>query len=132
MAVGRKKRYSQIRWGATLVAAGVCLTAATRLIASRDFNDVIAARLFALAILVAVVASFFALLGQEPVAPGSWRRGWTKRRVVFVLVTSCVLLTGSTWSFISRGTVVGELMGQTTIVAAMLITAWSPTWVQQR
>ncbi|WP_297613647.1 hypothetical protein [Nocardia sp.] len=132
MPDGRKKRYSPIRSVATLLAVGVYLAAATRLIVSRDSNDAIAGRLFDLALLASIVASFFALLWQDPAAPGSWRRGWTKRRVLFVFVTSGVLLTGATWSFFGGGTVTGQLMGQTTMVAAMLINAWSPNWVQQR
>ncbi|WP_330180942.1 hypothetical protein OHB26_31805 [Nocardia sp. NBC_01503] len=120
----RKKRYSQIRSVATLLALGVYLAAATRLIGSEEIYDVVAGRLFALAILISVVALFFALLGQEPAARGSWRRGWTKRRVS-LLAFSVVLLASATWSFFGRGTVMNQLLGHTTMIASMLVIAWS-------
>ncbi|MCM6773513.1 hypothetical protein NDR87_08520 [Nocardia sp. CDC159] len=130
MAEGRKN--SQIRWVATLVVIGLYLAASTELVVSRDLNDQLATRLFALAIFGATLVILLSALGRESAAAHGLRKRWTKRRVVVLLAIGCPLLTGSIWSIISSGTLMGQLAGQTTFIAALLIVGWNPIILQRR
>ncbi|MFI5780950.1 hypothetical protein [Nocardia sp. NPDC051570] len=52
--------------------------------------------------------------------------------MVVFLAIACPLLTGSVWSMISSGTLMGQLVGQTTVIAALLIVGWNPTTLQRQ
>ncbi|WP_433655063.1 hypothetical protein ACQPW1_29575 [Nocardia sp. CA-128927] len=119
-------------WVATLVVIGLYLAASTRLVGSRDLNDHVATRLSAFAMIGAALVMFLSVFGQEPAATRGPRKRWTKRRVVVRLAIACPLLAGAIWSMISSGTLMGQLMSQTTAIAVLLLLAWSSTAPQRQ
>ncbi|MEU7143314.1 hypothetical protein ABZ942_27995 [Nocardia sp. NPDC046473] len=132
VSAGRKKRYSQIMWVATLVVIGLYLAASTRLVGSGDLNDHVATRLSAFAMIGTALVWFLSIFGQEPAETRGPRKRWTKRRVVVRLAIACPLLAGAIWSMISSGTLMGQLMCQTTAIVVLLILAWSSTAPQRQ
>ncbi|QBS45311.1 hypothetical protein [Nocardia sp. CS682] len=132
MSARRKKRYTQIIWVATLVAIGLYLAASTRLVGSGDWNDHVATRLSAFAMIGTALVMFLSIFGQEPAATRGPRKRWTNRRIVVRLAIACPLLAGAIWSMINSGTLMGQLMCQMTAIAVLLILAWSSTAPQRQ
>ncbi|MEV6563001.1 hypothetical protein AB0M22_45305 [Nocardia sp. NPDC051756] len=119
-------------WVATLVVIGLYLAASTRLVGSGDLNDHVATRLSAFAMLGTALVWFLSLFGQEPAETRGPRKRWTKRRVVARLAVACPVLAGAIWSMINSGTLMGQLMCQTTAIVVLLIFAWSSTAPQRQ
>ncbi|MFD3458516.1 hypothetical protein ACFWVM_02315 [Nocardia fluminea] len=121
-----------------MVVAGLYLAAMIWLILSEDWNDVAAARMFGLAIGIAGLLFFAALVtaGNAPTSAREPQRRWTKRRTVVAVIVASSVLAGVSRMILSGdlGDPAARLLAQTGIVAFLLavVVGWLPLLSDRR
>ncbi|MFC9664511.1 hypothetical protein ACFVJ5_30115 [Nocardia sp. NPDC127606] len=117
---------------AAFVVASLYLAAVIRVIASENWNDIVASRLFGLSLVISGALFLVALATATPMSASTDARQkrWPTRRAVATSIAVCLSLGGAIWLIVSWdiGDRIAQLLGQTGVVAFMLFSliGWIP------
>ncbi|WP_458691369.1 hypothetical protein [Nocardia tengchongensis] len=127
VASARQKRYSQIKFVATLLVVGLYLTAMIRLAISENVNDNIVTGSYSLALFGTSSVILLSIL-QDAAVPTAVRKRLTMRGKITMLIALGLVLAGISivWSFTSPDKVLGQAFSQTVTLGSLLFIGWGP------